>query len=266
MRTFMLFLLATFTLISCDDIQDNSPALQAELNDELYRAIDARAEIKPNGTLVLQGLTDMENLTITLNGSTEGVYSLGGESSNRAAFQDFLGSVYTTNPYGDGEVIIESTEGNTFTGSFLFNAYRFGLDTLNVQKGYFFKVPIIEGSTTEEPEPPVSIFTATINGNPFSAETISATDSNGLIAVNGTNDTQTLTLSFPNSLSGVNNPIEGDISASYILDGETLDAVAGTLSIVNHDTTLDEISGTFSFETEGPEGTEVTEGQFNVVY
>lgn len=266
MRTFMLFLFTAFALISCDDIQDNSPALQAELNEVLYRAIDARAEIKPNGTLVLQGLTDVENLTITLSGSSEGVYTLGGNGINRAAFQDFLGSIYTTRPFGDGQVIIESTSDNTFTGTFKFNAYRFGLDTLNVQKGFFYKVPIIVGSTTNEPEPPLNLLTATIDGTPFNAETITAADSNDLIVINGTRDNQSIMLSFPITIANGNNPIEGDISASYTIDGVTLNAFVGTISIVNHDTTLNEISGSFSFETEGPEGVVVTEGQFNVTY
>ncbi len=38
MRTFMLFIFAVFALVSCDDIQDNSPALQAELDGELYQS------------------------------------------------------------------------------------------------------------------------------------------------------------------------------------------------------------------------------------
>ncbi|MEX0998268.1 MAG: DUF6252 family protein [Flavobacteriaceae bacterium] len=266
MKTFMLFIFAVFALTSCDDIQDNSPALQVELDGELYRAIDARAEILPNGNLVMQGLTDVENLTITLSGSSEGVYTLGATGVNRAAFQDFLGSIYTTRPFGDGQVVIESTANNTFTGTFKFDAYRFGLDTLNAQKGFFFKVPIIAGSTSDEPDPPANFLSATIDGTNFEAETTTASEANDLITINGSKDNQSISLSFPSALTGGNNPIGEMINASYTLDGVTLQAASGNISIVNHDTTLNEISGAFSFLTGGTEGVEVTQGQFSVSY
>lgn len=266
MRTFMLFIFAVFALVSCDDIQDNSPALQAELDGELYRAIDARAEILPNGNLIMQGLTDIENLTITLSGSTEGVYTLGATGVNRAAFQDFLGSIYTTRPFGNGEVVIESTANNTFSGTFSFDAYRFGLDTLNAQKGFFYNVPIVAGSTSEEPIPPANLLSAKINGSDFEAQTTSASENNEVIVINGSAGNQSISLSFPSSLSGGNNPIVENITASYTLDGTTLQAISGIISIVNHNTTLNEISGAFSFLTEGDEGVEVTQGQFNVSY
>jgi len=266
MRTFMLFLLAAFALISCEDIQDNSPAMQVVLNDQLFKAIDARAEIMQDGTLVIQGLTDVEGLTITLNNSAEGVYTLGGNAINRAVFQDFLGSIYTTRPFGDGEVVIQNVTENTLTGTFKFNAYRFGLDTLNGQKGFFFKVPILAGTTSTEPVPPVNLMSATIDDSSFVAESVTAVDSNDLIVINGTRDNKTLTLSFPNTLTSGNNPIGGDLSASYTFEGTTFNAVTGIISIVNHNTTIKEISGAFSFETEGPDGVLVTQGQFNVSY
>lgn len=262
----MLFIFTVFALISCDDIQNNSPALQAELDGELYRAIDARAEILPNGNLIMQGLTDVENLTITLSGSSEGVYTLGATGVNRAAFQDFLGSIYTTRPFGDGQVVIESTANNTFTGTFKFNAFRFGLDTLNAQKGFFFKVPIVAGSTNEEPIPPANLLFAKINGSDFESQTTTASETNDLLTINGSANNQSIVLSFPSALTSGNNPIGDNIEASYTLDGTTLQAISGIISIVNHNTTLREISGAFSFLTEGTEGVEVTQGQFNVAY
>lgn len=262
----MLLIFTVFALVSCEDIQNNSPAMQAELDNELYRAIDARAEILPNGNLILQGITDVENLTITLSGSSEGVYTLGAMGINRAAFQDFLGSIYTTRPFGDGQVVIESTADNTFSGTFKFNAFRFGLDTLNAQKGVFFKVPLIVGSTSDEPLPPINLLSATINGVDFEAQTTTASEANNLIAINGSAGNQSISLSFPSILTGGNNPIGGNITASYTLDGTPQQAVSGTISIVNHNTTLKEISGTFSFQTEGVDSVEVTQGQFNVSY
>jgi len=267
MRTFMLLFFAAFALLSCEDVQTNSPALQAELNEILYRATDVRAEVRENGTLVIQGITDTESLTITLSGSSVGVYTLGNQGTNRAVFQDFFGSVYTTRPFGDGQVVIQSTDENSFTGTFRFNAYRFGLDTLNVQKGFFHKVPIIAGSTEPEPEPVNNILLASIDGTSFNAENVVAQENNDIISISGTSGNQTINLTFPNTIPNGNNPIVDEISASYTLDGETYEAVSGNISIVNHNTETKEISGAFSFDVEGPDGTiQINQGQFNVEY
>lgn len=266
MRTFLLFLFAAFAFIGCEDIQDNNPAMQAVLNNQLYKAIEIRAEILENGTLVLQGIKGDEELTITLNNSTEGIYTLGMNEISTAIYTDPVGTIYSTNPFGNGLVLIQNVSENTVSGTFKFNAYRSGLDTLNAQKGYFYRVPIINGTTTEETVPTVNLLSATIEGNPFSAQTITAANSNGFIVVNGTQDNQSIFLSFPNTIENGDNPIGEGIIARYILNGQTLLAVSGTISIVNHNTTINEISGTFSFETEGPDGLEITQGQFNVAY
>lgn len=267
MRTLMLLFFAAFALVSCEDIQTNSPALQAELNEILYRSTDVRAEVRENGNLIIQGITDTESLTITLNGSTEGVYILSSEGVNRAVFQDFFGSIYTTRPFGNGQVVIQSNENNTFTGTFKFNAYRFGLDTLNVQKGFFHKVPIIAGSTEPEPEPVNNILLASIDGNSFNAENVLAQENNDIISISGTTGNQTINLTFPNSISTGDNPIVNEISASYTFDDETYEAVSGNISIVNHNSETKEISGAFSFDVEGPDGTiQINQGQFNVEY
>jgi hypothetical protein len=266
MRTFMLLFFAAFALISCEDVQTNSPALQAELNDVLYRATDVRAEIRQNGNLVIQGITDLESLTITLSGSSEGVYVLGGQGTNRAVFQDFLGSVYTTRPYGDGEVVIQSNRNNLFTGTFKFNAYRFGLDTLNAQKGFFYEVPLIAGSTQPEPDPAQNILSATIDGVEFDAQNTDVTNTNNTITINGVNGNQTIVLTFPNNITPGVNQIGQGVSAQYILDGDTFEAISGNISILIHDTNMKAISGNFSFETDGNTPFVIEEGVFSITY
>ncbi len=266
MRPFMLILFAAVALISCEDVQTNSPALQAELNDILFRADDARAEIRENGNLIIQGIAGNESLTLTLSGSSEGVYTLGGQGTNRAVFQDVFGSIYTTRPFGDGQVVIQSNENNAFTGTFKFNAYRFGLDTLNVQKGFFYQVPLIAGSTEPEPDPTQNILSATIDGEEFDAQNITVTNTNNTIIINGVNGVQTITLTFPNDITAGINQIGQDVSAQYILDGDTFDAITGNISILIHDTNTQAISGTFSFETEGDIPFVIEEGVFSITY
>jgi hypothetical protein len=267
MRPFMLLFFAAFALISCEDVQTNSPALQAELNGDLFRSIDARAEIKEDGRVIIQGVTAEEKITITLNNRTPGVYQLGGNRPNRAVFEDFLSSVYTSNPFGTGTVVIHAgSEDNTLSGTFRFDGYRYGLDTLLVRKGHFYQVPILAGSTIDEPVIPSNILTAVINGNNFSGSNVTTSVSGNLLTIIGTRQNQTLTLTFPVDIVQGNYPIGGAVTASYTLDGETFVAATGNLTVVNHLTNLNKISGAFSFQTEGPDVTNVAQGQFNASY
>ncbi|MEX2349408.1 MAG: DUF6252 family protein [Flavobacteriaceae bacterium] len=261
----MLLLFAAVALIGCEDILTNSPAMQVSLNDELYKAISARAEINENGTLVIQGTTDLETLTLTLNGSSEGVYTLGGEGTNRAVFEDFLGSVYTTRPFGDGEVVIENTDGNTLTGTFRFNAYRFGLDTLNARSGIFYKVPIITGSI-DDPEDTGGDLTAVVDGENFTAIQVLVLNEFGEILINGGSVNGTaIGLNFPDTITVGEYTIEDDgdeISLIY-LSGDDAEGLSGTLEIISHDTVENIVSGTFEFETADHS---ITEGQFTISY
>jgi len=266
MRTFILFFFAAFAFISCEDIEKNDRALQVVLNNELYRSADARAQINPDGTLALQGFTDLETLTIRLSNTTPGVYTLGGNSANRIVFEDFEGSIYTTNIYGNGEVILEDASNGLFTGTFKFNAYRFGLDTLNGQIGVFYKVPILAGTIDEDPDVPVNLLSAVIDGVNFNATTITGVDSGNFLLISGTSGNTTISFSFPNTLTNGNNPIAGNISAMITINGVESDAITGNLSIVNHNTELNSISGAFSFDTADPDAISVTQGQFNVDY
>lgn len=265
MRNFILLFFTAFALVSCEDIQTNSPALQAELDEVLYRATDVRAEIRENGNLVIQGITDVESLTITLSGSTEGVYSLGGQGTNRAVFQDFFGSVYTTRPYGNGEVVIQSNQNNMFTGTFKFNAYRFGLDTLNVQKGFFYEVPIIAGSI-EDPIATDNLLTAVVDGENFTATQIVVLNELGEILINGASMSGTaIGLVFPDTITQGEYTIadDGDIISLIYLSGDDPEGLSGKLVIISNDTVENIVSGTFEFETADHV---ITEGQFTISY
>ncbi len=261
----MLFLFAAVALIGCEDILTNSPAMQVSLNDELYKSISTRAQINENGTLIIQGTTDLETLTLTLSGSSEGVYTLGGEGTNRAVFEDFQGSVYTTRPFGDGEVVLENTDGNTLTGTFRFNAYRFGLDTLNARGGVFYKVPIITGSI-EDPIGSDDILTAVVDGENFTAVQIVVLNEMGGILINGGSVNGTaIGLNFPDTITVGEYTIEDngdDISLIY-LSGDDAEGLSGTLVIDSHDTVENIVSGTFEFETADYS---ITEGQFTISY
>ncbi|GGD90451.1 hypothetical protein GCM10011312_12940 [Planktosalinus lacus] len=266
MRTIMLFLLAAVALIGCEDVQTNSPALQASLNDEFYKSTDVRAQLSPDGSLVIQGMTDLEKLTITLSGSSEGVYTLGGNGTNRAVFEDFLGSIYTTRPFGNGEVVIENSADNTFSGTFKFNAYRFGLDTLNAQQGHFYKVPILDAPIDDDDDQPMEL-NALVDDNNFNPSIITAVTEGNTIVIRGANQNDAITLQVPSDINTGNYPVDNEaITATYTLDGAQLATESGEITISAHDTEFNLIAGTFSFQTGDPENIQITEGTFSVNY
>lgn len=272
MKNTILLLLSLFVIlgiaISCDDIEDNSPAFQAKVDTLLYRSNDARAEIKEDGSLVLQGITDFEMISMHLSNSVEGTYPILGDGFNRASFQTSIGSVYTTKPFGHGEVKITQSDASGISGNFNFTGYRFGLDTLVVSQGFFYKVPIISGSTEDEPEPQNFLFTAQVNGQNFVPSMITALDNGDQIVVSGTVDNNTITLSFPNLITVGNYTIDNaTYRATYSEGDTTFETQTGSLTVSAHYTDTKQISGTFSFIC-GDENTpyEITAGEFIVTY
>ena len=106
MKKFLFVLLATVSLISCEDTQTIEVALQAKVDDRLYTSTDARAALNEDGTLTIQGFNDEESMTIQLSRLGEGNFTIGEGSPNYAVYEDMGGSIYTTNPNGEGVVTI----------------------------------------------------------------------------------------------------------------------------------------------------------------
>ena len=77
MKKYALLLFAAITFISCEDIQDNSPGLQSEINDVFFRANDARAEKSGQGSYVIQGYTQDEIITLRIAKPFAGIYEVG---------------------------------------------------------------------------------------------------------------------------------------------------------------------------------------------
>lgn len=267
MKKNILFLFALFALIiSCDDIETNDPAFQALIENYLYRSNDARAEIKADGSLVIQGLTEFEQLSITLNNSEAGTYILSGNGINRAAYQDQIGSIYTTRPFGHGEVIISSS-GSSVTGTFNFTAYRFGLDTIVANQGHFYNVPIVSGSTEEEPDPETFHFFAKVNGSNFNPTTITAVDNGNNIIITGEVDGNSIALRLPNLISVGSYDVDNETYLAAYAEGTNIyPTESGSITVTSHNLDLDLITGTFAFSVGEPDNITITQGEFGVYY
>ena len=125
MKNFLFALLSALSIISCDDIQTNDVAMQANVDNNLYKSTDARASVNEDGSLTIQGFTDEESLTIHIASLAQGNYTIQEGSPNYAIFEDMGGNIYTTRPDGEGVVTISEVDetNKTLSGIFNFNAF-----------------------------------------------------------------------------------------------------------------------------------------------
>ncbi len=264
MKNLLFILLATLSLISCEDTQTNEVALQAKVDDRLYVSTDARAAVNEDGSVTIQGFTDDEALTLRISRLAEGNFPIRENSPNYAVYEDAGGNVFTTNPNGKGVVTIsELNENNkTLSGIFNFNAFLPGIDTIYVSKGTLFNVSYSGGDI---PDPTnAGSFSAKVDGNIFLPITVTSRDTGNTIITSGNTANSTIVISVTASVEpGEYILPQGGFSAKYqdVTGPET--TAEGVINILEHDIAGKTIKGTFSFLTNR---TEITEGQFDVAY
>ncbi|WP_417370277.1 DUF6252 family protein [Gelidibacter japonicus] len=153
MRKVVLLLIAIMTLFGCgDEVQFNTPALQANKNYQLWRATYFDAVLAENGRLTINAGNKIEKLDFMLPSLQERTYSLSGISESKVVFIDHENRSYSTaNPQnpGDnldsenGQVIITEFDGSTITGTFRFMVYSAdGLHSVGFNEGVFYKIPV----------------------------------------------------------------------------------------------------------------------------
>ncbi|MDT0556365.1 DUF6252 family protein [Patiriisocius hiemis] len=261
----LLLLVTVFT--SCEEnIQDNTPAMQGSINEEFFRANDSRGTLNEDGSFLIQGINGVETMTLRLREFRRTTYQLGGNSSNYATFEDKNGNVYSTDPLGSGEIVLRSpstVESGLAYGDFKFMAVRPGIDTIFVDKGFFFEVPFGNGEDDDDTVNAGS-FVADIDGVTFNPFTVSAVDTGNSIVILASTSNINITISVPNDVTPANYslPMTG-FTATYADGTITESANSGTIIVLEHDTATNEIKGTFAFETDSKS---ISLGQFNVVY
>lgn len=263
MKNLLILLIAALFVVSCEDLETNSPALQAEIDNVIFKASSSRASQNINGTYLIEGLSLNETLTLKVSDINVGTYVVGGTSSNFATFENVIGSVYQTNPEGSGEIII--TDSNTsigaISGTFNFTAMVSGVDTISVHNGIFFEVPYAGGNDND---PNDGSLDANVDGVPLSPDTINAADSGDSIVILASNGASSIFIKVPIDVAtGSYELPETGFSAKYTVDNVGEDAISGTIVIINHNLETKVVSGTFSFVTENHV---IEEGQFNLSY
>ncbi|MDC7997236.1 DUF6252 family protein [Gilvibacter sediminis] len=267
MQRIALFALLVFALFSCEDVRDNNAIIQGNANDVFLKG-GAVATRFDDGTVVINGSADGEELTITLTSAAVGTYAFGPGSANGAVFMDASGESYSTaTALGNGEANISesSSTDNTITGTFNFNAHTFALqDTLNFSRGVFFKVPVIGGTGTADDPGFSQGMSATVDGASFEAVTLEGINLTGNIVVTGVDGTRTINMRFPNTVTpGDYDLALGEFEATYGIDGVATAGTSGTLTIISNNVGTGEIQGTFSYSGDA---FEITDGAFAVIY
>jgi len=293
MKRILILSLVLITFYSCENLEDNTPALQSTVDQEFFKAIDARATENEDGSFLIQAITNVESLNLripsgdprvyVLGGTSPSyatfenalripsgdprVYVLGGTSPSYATFENALGDTYTTDPDGGGSVVITNwdTTGKTLSGTFTFNAVLADRDTLFVEQGVFFQVPYGGLESIDDETPPnAGTFVARIDGVTFNPFTITAVGGPNAITIKGASTSKTVTLQLPEDIGvgGFTLPLDGFV-ATYMNNEINEEATEGNVTIFEHDIEQRRIKGTFSFRT--PSST-VSLGQFNVRY
>jgi len=263
MKILYTLLFSLFLFISCENIETNSPALQAEIDHVLFKALDASALQNNDGTYLVQGVTGNETLSLKISNIEVGTYNVGGGSNNYATFENVIGSLYTTNPEGSGQVIITNrdTSINAISGTFNFTAMIPGIATITVHNGVFFEVLYTSDTGNNSSD---GTMTANIDNNSLNPNSVNAADTGNSIVILGANNTSSVYLKVPIDVAtGFYDLPENGFSARYTLNTVEENALTGSIIIISHDIAAKTLAGTFSFATENYV---IEQGQFNVSY
>lgn len=263
-KFFLLLFVGVLAFSSCENVEDNSTVIQAEVDSVFFKSFDAIGTRLEDGSITMQGITDNEILTLHLSGFQLGSYNLGGTSDSYATFEDRNGNIYTTNPNGEG--VINLTDRciscGWLTGNFRFSAILNGLDTTYVTKGVFFDVSFGAGSDDDSPN--AGTFSAQINETSFTPISVSAVDSGNSLLISGAETIKSIIIRVPVDVEVGNYSLpQTGFQASLAEGALTQNATSGNISVITHNIAARTISGSFSFITSQ---NTVTDGQFNVTY
>ena len=206
-----------------------------------------------------------EKLTLTINSSQLGVHPLGDGHPSSATFEDAGGNLYTRAPLEDGriEITYRCMSCGWLTGTFRFTGINPGIDTINVQKGFFFEASFLDGNI-DTGGPNAGTLTADVNEDPFNASIVTADRVSGSIIISGFLDNRIITIKVPENSVGGNYilPITG-FSASYTNNDETTEAISGIITVNYNNTDARKMLIFFNFDT----GTDlITVGRTRVDY
>lgn len=154
MKKYFLLIVVLFSLISCqEEVKFNNPSFQGVKDNVFWRAVEVKASLNPNGSLIIEAYTGNEVVTLKTTSATPQVYVLGTSTSKMATYvlsgDSGIITFSTGIGIGDGQIVITEYDvvNHTVSGTFKFNLNNIYSNplvgpTLNFQKGVFYKVPV----------------------------------------------------------------------------------------------------------------------------
>jgi Family of unknown function (DUF6252) len=154
MKKQLLYISLFFAFVSCtDNVKFNSPTFEGRKDNVFWRAVDSKARVTTNGSIIIEAFTRNEKVTLKTTSTLPETYILGNSASVIATYvlTEANGTVTfsTGTGIGDGEIVIEEYDAvnKTVTGTFKFNAENISNNPLfgplvNFQYGTFYKVPV----------------------------------------------------------------------------------------------------------------------------
>ncbi len=155
MKKYFLFVVMLFSLVSCEeDVRFNTPSFQGTKDNVLWKAVQSKATVASNGSLVIEAYTGNEITTLKISATTLKTYFLGVDTANTASYvwNDANGKVTfaTGTGVGNGQIVLTEYDAvnHTVSGTFKFNAENINNNPLfgeevNFQYGVFYKVPVV---------------------------------------------------------------------------------------------------------------------------
>lgn len=239
------------------------------------------------GLINLTGISSgNKQLSITLNDTIPGVYTLNQHSTSIAAYANNDSSdlyAYTTNQGKDstqagGTVTVVNIDlvNQTITGTFSFNVYR-DIDgkQKSVTDGVFYKLPY---STSFPPASQGDTMQAIIDGQNWAAKSIIASSLSNTLIINGSalNGAQAVSLLMPlDVLPGGPYTLNYTGFTYYGLYSPIVTtgfaSTSGNLTILENDPIKKRVRGNFDFQATDPTGVNnqtyhLTSGYFSVQY
>jgi Family of unknown function (DUF6252) len=154
MQKLFLMIIVLFGFASCqEDVKFNNPSLQGLKDNLFWKAVDAKATLASDRTVLIEAYTSNEIISLKTTSTKVQTYLLRKNTSNRVAYTRTVSGekvTYSTGfDIGNGQIVITEYDAvnKTITGTFKFNAENtddssLASPTVNFQQGVFYKVPV----------------------------------------------------------------------------------------------------------------------------
>ena len=298
MKKILTGLLVVFTaltvLVSCDKefsletgggLVVPQGSFRAQIDGEQWIATQVKSASRLNGVILLVGASgDGQSITLRVVDSGVHNYQLQNTSDNKGFYMD--SSIVPISEFGTDQWLVDSTYGNinitaidtvrkTISGNFQMKVFR-QIDGLKrtITNGEFTNISYGPPPVVTPPPGGADTFRVKVGGVDFNYSTFSGAESFGIINMTAMSASgQTVMLTLPAAIAvGTHNFSAGMPMANYMPDMTTMmEAVSGSVEIIEHNVAGRMIRGNFSFEANDPDtplpnNVVLSDGYFSITY